>query len=165
MIEHQVIENLIKLMVEHDLVELDVADGDQSVTLRRANSQTQLYPMAAPPTAMSLAAPISQQETSDSPSNPATADKSVTDTGDDDKNNITINSPMVGTFYSRPNPDTEPFVSVGSKVSDSSVVCLVEAMKVFNEIKAECAGVIAEVLVKDGDPVEYGQPMFKVKPY
>jgi acetyl-CoA carboxylase biotin carboxyl carrier protein len=74
-----------------------------------------------------------------------------------------ITSPMVGTFYSSPNPDSDPFVSVGSSVSQDTVVCIVEAMKLFNEIEAEVSGEIVEVLVQNGELVEYGQPLFRVK--
>lgn len=75
-----------------------------------------------------------------------------------------ITSPMVGTFYSSPSPDTDNYVSVGSKVSNKTIVCIVEAMKLFNEIEAEIEGEIIEILVKDGQLVEYGQPLFLVKP-
>jgi len=74
-----------------------------------------------------------------------------------------ITSPMVGTFYSAPNPESDPFVSVGSSVSKDTVVCIVEAMKLFNEIEAEVSGEIVEVLVDNGELVEYGQPLFRVK--
>jgi len=76
----------------------------------------------------------------------------------------TIRSPMVGTFYAAATPDAEPFVSVGTRVEPDTVVCLVEAMKVFNEIKAELTGTIEKVLVDNGDAVEFGQPLFRVKP-
>ncbi len=75
-----------------------------------------------------------------------------------------ITSPMVGTFYQAPNPDSPAYVKVGDKVGDETIVCIVEAMKLFNEIEAEIKGEIVEVLVKDGQLVEYGQPLFLVKP-
>jgi acetyl-CoA carboxylase biotin carboxyl carrier protein len=75
-----------------------------------------------------------------------------------------ITSPMVGTFYHKPSPEAEPYVKVGSKVTNDSIVCIVEAMKLFNEIEAEVSGEIVEILVKDGQLVEYGQPLFLVKP-
>ena len=74
-----------------------------------------------------------------------------------------ITSPMVGTFYSKPSPDSKPYVEVGSKVSKGDVVCIVEAMKLMNEIESEFDGEIAEILVKDGEPVDYGKPLFRVK--
>lgn len=161
MIERQVIEDLIRLMVEHDLVELDIADGDQSVTLRRAGATPIISPtyLAGTPSAGAAAvapvhAPVSTV--------PATAPDGTASSAAPAETGTTINSPMVGTFYSKPNPDAEAFVTVGAKVSDASVVCLIEAMKVFNEIKAECRGTITEVLVGDGDAVEFGQPLFRV---
>lgn len=83
---------------------------------------------------------------------------------EEDANLHKITSPMVGTFYSSPNPDADPYVSVGSKVDKNTVVCIVEAMKLFNEIEAEVKGEIVEVLVENGQLVEYGQPLFLVKP-
>jgi acetyl-CoA carboxylase biotin carboxyl carrier protein len=77
---------------------------------------------------------------------------------------IEIKSPMVGTFYAAPSPDSEPFAKIGAAVVEDTTVCIVEAMKVMNEIKAECSGVIAEVCVKNAQPVEYGQVLFKVRP-
>jgi len=74
-----------------------------------------------------------------------------------------IKSPMVGTFYRSPSPDSKPFADVGTKITETSVVCIVEAMKIMNEIQAEAKGTIAEILVEDGDPVEYGQKLFKLK--
>lgn len=153
MIDRKTIEDLIKMMVEHEIVELDVADGDQGVTIRRAGA-------FAPPQA-TAAAPLAP-----APLQPQAA--AASGGGESGKHaggveGQVIKSPMVGTFYSRPNPDAEPFVSAGGKVSDSTVVCLIEAMKVFNEIKAECRGTIAEILVNDGDAVEYGQPLFRLK--
>jgi len=156
MIDRQVIEDLITLMVDHDLVELDVADGDQSVTLRRAGADAPVQFVPAP-TGATAPAPAVEAA-------PALSTAPVADAGAVESDGLmTIDSPMVGTYYSKPNPDAEPFISVGSKVSGSSVVCLVEAMKVFNEIKADCNGTIVEVLVTDGDAIEYGQPLFKVK--
>lgn len=78
-------------------------------------------------------------------------------------NGITIKAPMVGTFYSSPSPDSEIFVTVGKKVKKGDTVCIIEAMKLMNEIESDCDGIVAEVLVKDGDMVEYGQPLFVIQ--
>lgn len=75
---------------------------------------------------------------------------------------VSITSPMVGTFYSKPSPDSEPYVKVGTKVKKGDVVCIIEAMKLMNEIEAECDGEISKVLVNDGEPVEYGKPLFVI---
>jgi acetyl-CoA carboxylase biotin carboxyl carrier protein len=77
---------------------------------------------------------------------------------------IEIKSPMVGTFYAASSPDSDPYASVGAAVTEDSVVCIVEAMKVMNEVKAECSGTVVEVCVKNAQPVEYGQVLFRVEP-
>jgi len=153
MIDRKTIEDLIKMMVEHEIVELDVADGDQGVTIRRAG--------AFAPSPVTAAAPLAPAPLQPQAATSSAVGESAKRVGGAEGQ--VIKSPMVGTFYSRPNPDAEPFVSAGGKVSDSTVVCLIEAMKVFNEIKAECRGTIAEILVNDGDAVEYGQPLFRMK--
>jgi acetyl-CoA carboxylase biotin carboxyl carrier protein len=81
-----------------------------------------------------------------------------------DEGLVAIESPMVGTFYGSPSPDKPPFIAVGAQVNANTVVCLVEAMKIFNEIKAERSGTVAKVLVQSGQAVEFGQPLFMIKP-
>lgn len=150
MIDIRKLKELVRLMVENDLAELDLRDQQETVTIKRGGEgQPMVY--AQPPTA----AP---------PARAAASETADGDAGGDDSGLIAIESPMVGTFYSAPNPDTEAFVSVGKSVSADSVVCLVEAMKVFNEIKAECAGTVERVLVGNGDAVEFGQKLFLVRP-
>jgi len=159
MIKKDTIEEFIKLMVEHDLVELDVSDGEQSITLRRADPNGGHVSFVPVPPAMAASSNVNAV-----PSTAAGGSSvSAAGAGGADASGKTIDSPMVGTFYSKPNPDADPFVSVGSRVSENTVVCLIEAMKVFNEIKAECSGEIVEILVADGDPVEFGQPIFRLK--
>tara|TARA_R110002049_G_scaffold72490_1_gene186952 strand:- start:44822 stop:45292 length:471 start_codon:yes stop_codon:yes gene_type:complete len=137
------IREVIKLMEQHDLSEIDLQQGDEKIKLcRGAAAPAYLPPVAAAP------APTATAES------PAASDTAGT---------ITINSPMVGTFYARANPEAEPFVKVGSMINDDTVVCIVEAMKVFNEIPAECRGKIVEVLVQDQQPVDFGKPMFRVQ--
>jgi acetyl-CoA carboxylase biotin carboxyl carrier protein len=101
------------------------------------------------------------------PAAPALAGGGLTGDGGDSgarpKGIEEITSPMIGTFYRAPAPDADPFADVGKRVDDESVVCIIEAMKVMNEIKAECVGEIVEVLVENGEPVEFGQPLFLVK--
>ncbi|MEQ9095378.1 MAG: acetyl-CoA carboxylase biotin carboxyl carrier protein [Phycisphaerales bacterium] len=152
MIDIDRLRQLVDLMVEHDLTEVDVSDEDQSITIKRgAGGAFQVSPQP-----QAYAAPPSQPQASESaPSKPAApADDGL----------VAIESPMVGTFYSAPDPDSPEFVSSGASISPDSVVCLVEAMKVFNEIKAEMAGTIERVCVKNGDAVEFGQPLFMVRP-
>ena len=149
MIDIRKLKELVRLMVENDLTELDLRDQQENVAIKRrtGGEPVVVAPAAAPAAA---AAPASAAPAPEAPS--------------DDAGLIAIESPMVGTFYSAANPDSDPFVAVGKSVSSDSVVCLVEAMKVFNEIKAECSGTIERVLVNSGDSVEFGQKLFLVKP-
>jgi len=149
------IRQIIQLMEEHDLGEVDLKQGDEKIKLRRGG----LAPLAP----IAAASPPAAGHTT-----PSSAVDSGADSGADSETStagtITIDSPMVGTFYSRSSPEAEPFVKVGDTVSDETVVCIVEAMKVFSEIPAECSGKIVEILVKDQDPVDFGKPMFRVQP-
>jgi acetyl-CoA carboxylase biotin carboxyl carrier protein len=140
------IRELVQLMKEHDLREIDLKQDDQQIRLCRAQEEAAPRIIAqAPPV---VAAPAA-------PSAPAAAPA-------DSKNFAFIKSPMVGTFYSKPNPTAEPFVKVGDRVSPEKTVCIVEAMKTFNEIPAEVSGVIVAVLVEDGESVDFDKPLFKV---
>jgi acetyl-CoA carboxylase biotin carboxyl carrier protein len=143
------IRRLVQLMEEHGLTEVDLEQGEQRMRLRR-HSEVNTAP-AAPPAAVSApaaAAPAAQPA-------PATASA-------DAANIVAIKSPMVGTFYAAQNPESPAFVKVGDHVGKDTPVCIVEAMKVFNEIPAGTSGKIVAVLVENGEPVEYGQPLFKV---
>lgn len=156
MIDIRKLKELVRLMVSNELTELDLRDSEEQVTLRRASATQppQYIPPpqhAAPPPAV----------------NPAPASPSATTApapASDDSGLVRIESPMVGTFYTAPNPDSPPFVEVGTSISSESVVCIIEAMKIFNEIKAECSGTIEKVLVKNAAAVEFGQPLFLVRP-
>ncbi|MFI4914899.1 MAG: acetyl-CoA carboxylase biotin carboxyl carrier protein [Phycisphaerales bacterium JB060] len=154
MIDIDRLRQLVDLMVEHDLTEVDVSDEDQSITIKRgAGGAFQVSPQPQAHAAQTAAgAPAAQGQ--DAPPAKGSADDGL----------VPIESPMVGTFYSAPDPDSPEFASAGSSVTADSVVCLVEAMKVFNEIKAEVAGTIERVCVKNGDAVEFGQPLFMVRP-
>jgi acetyl-CoA carboxylase biotin carboxyl carrier protein len=145
------IRKLVELMNEHDLAEVDLRQADQRIRLRRGSDPAYAQlpapaPMAAAPSAAPPPASSGQATAADSQAAHIT--------------NIT--SPMVGTFFTASSPEAEPFVKVGDHVGPDSTVCIVEAMKVFNEIPAECSGQIVAVLVENGEPVEFGQPMFKV---
>ncbi|QDT49425.1 acetyl-CoA carboxylase biotin carboxyl carrier protein [Symmachiella dynata] len=140
---------LIELMEAHGLTEVDVQNGEQRWKLRRGPQDVmQMVPNAAAYAAAPPPAPAG-----------APAEAAAVDDG-----TIEITSPTVGTFFTSPTPDDPPFVKIGSKVSGDTIVCIVEAMKVFNQIPAEVSGTITEVLVKNGDPVEFGQPLFRVRP-
>jgi len=160
MIEANNLKQLVQLMVDNDLTELDLHDEKQQVTIKRA-SKTMAPVMHAAPmqyaAPMAMAAPAPTPTAGGAPAAPAAAPAS-------DAGLIAIESPMVGTFYSAANPDSPPFAAVGATITPATVVCLIEAMKVFNEIKAEKAGKIERVLVKNGEAVEFGQKLFLVRP-
>ena len=138
-------------MEEHSLTEVDLEQGEQGEQRIRLRRQGEVVQAASAPMAVP-AAPQPPTTTTSAPS-PAAEEKVVT-----------INSPMVGTFYTAANPDAAAYVKVGDHVGPDTTVCIVEAMKVFNEIPAETSGKIVASLVENGDPVEYGQPLFKVDP-
>lgn len=152
MVDYRKLRELVKLMVENDLSELELRDQQESVVLKRT--------MAAPP-AFATIAPTMVHHVAPPAAGAVAASE---DTQDDDSDLLPVKSPMVGTFYAAPDPNSPPYVSVGTAVGPDSVVCIVEAMKVFSEIKAECAGKIEKILVKSGEPVEFGQPLFLVRP-
>jgi acetyl-CoA carboxylase biotin carboxyl carrier protein len=142
------VRRLVELMKEHDLAEIDLRQGEQRVRLRRGAD-----PLIAAPSAYSVAAHSAPPTTaaSEKPADAATsADLAV------------IKSPMVGTFYLAASPESPPFVKVGDHVGPETTVCIIEAMKVFNEIPAEISGQVAAVLVENGAPVEFAQPLFKI---
>jgi acetyl-CoA carboxylase biotin carboxyl carrier protein len=156
------VEYLLKLMTDHDLAEVDLKEGDQRIRLRKGSAiQHAVYaaPPAYAPAPHAAPAPAAHAHAASNPAagaSPAAAPKG--------RNLIEIKSPMVGTFYSRPDPKKPEFVTVGSKVTPKTVVCTIEAMKLYNEVHAECSGTIAEVCVKSGDFVEFETVLFRVEP-
>lgn len=170
MIDIRKLKELVRLMVENDLSELDVKDQEEAVSLKRGsgggtvvNHQPVIYQGSGGP-APAGAAPPPRPIAATSAHAGADGSASATDAAGDTAGLVAIESPMVGTFYSAANPDSPPFVSVGSSLSPETVVCLIEAMKVFNEIKAEAAGTVERVLVNNGDAVEFGQKLFLIRP-
>ena len=154
MIDASTLKELVRLMVDNDLSELDLRDANEKVTIRRGpQGVVQTY---APAVQQQVAAPMPVA------AGPAAA--APADAANDDAGLVAIESPMVGTFYAAPNPDAGPFIKVGSSVTADGVVCMIEAMKVFNEIKSGKDGKVERILVKNGDAVEFGQKMFLVRP-
>jgi acetyl-CoA carboxylase biotin carboxyl carrier protein len=150
MIDQKRLKELIKLMVANDLTELDLQSKDERVTLKRgAAGESVQRVQALPAPAPAAEAPVVAAAAAES--------------ADGSADVAAIRSPMVGTFYAAPSPDAKPFVSAGDVVEPDSVVCIIEAMKVFNEIKAETAGVIDKVLVDNGHAVEFDEPLFQIK--
>jgi len=152
------IKAIIDLMKKNSITEFELEEKDSKLRLKRGlngvststqgddSAQMQTMPMMAAPmapaiTALPVAAPI------------------AANTGE-----IDIKSPMIGTFYRSPSPESASYVEVGTEINAESVVCIIEAMKVMNEIKAEVKGVVTQVLIENGKPVEFGQPLYKVRP-
>ncbi len=140
-------------MKDNDLVEVEIKHGDDKILLKRSQPQQTVVPMMPHGMVMAPAAGESA---------PACAGSGEAAAVDDGL--VVIESPMVGTFYAKPSPDSELFVDVDSHISEQSVICIIEAMKVMNEIKAETSGTVVELLATNGQAVEYGQPLFKVRP-
>lgn len=139
------IRSLIDLMIEHELGEIDLRNAEHRIRLRRGGAPV---PSIAPIAAPSVPAPAAP-----------TSDSSAEDEGQF----VYVNSPMVGTFYSKPNPEAPPYIKLGDYVDKDTTVCIVEAMKVMNEIQAEVSGRVVAVLVEDEEPVDVGKPLFKIE--
>jgi len=143
------IKELIEIMKENDLVEVVIEHGDDKLSLKRACAQTSMMPMPFMPAPQAGNTPAQG-----TPEGSVAADDGLID----------IPSPIVGTFYEAPTPDSTAYVEIGTHVSPDSVVCIIEAMKVMNEIKAEVSGTVVQILSSNGQAVEFGQPLFKLKP-
>lgn len=154
----ELLERLVKLMTANDLNTVDVRDGGKRVVLKRGAPASAVPGLVALPS-HSAASSSSTNLGSAPGAAPAGASLSAAD-----RDLVAIKSPMVGTFYASPSPDAAPFVSVGSEVDEETDVCIIEAMKVFNNIKAEARGSIERILVTSGQTVEFGQVLFLVKP-
>ena len=151
-------------MVENELTEIDLKDEKETVSLRREGSQAPVVQVSPTPSAPpAAAAPAMASAPAPAPTAPAAAPASEPSPADT-SNLEQITSPMVGTFYSAAKPESPAFAKVGDTVTADTTVCIVEAMKIFNEIKAEQSGVIEKVLVSNGDSVEFGQALFLVRP-
>ncbi len=152
--ETDYIEKLAKIIKEQDLTEISLEDGEQAITLRK-----DVIVSSSP--AVVTAAPAVSQVSASVPA--ASAPAPAVEAKEEKKSGTPITSPMVGTFYMAPSPDSAPFVTVGGSVKQGDVVCIIEAMKMMNEIKAEVAGKVVEICVEDGQPVEYGQVLMYVE--
>ena len=146
-LETEYIEKLAKILTDNGLTEISLEEGEQAITLRKDAI------MPAPVVTAPAAAPVAA-----APAAPASEP-----VADDSKKGTPIVSPMVGMFYKAPSPDAEPFVSVGSVIKPGDVVCIVEAMKMMNEIESEVTGKVVEICVEDGQPVEFGQVLMYVE--
>ncbi len=150
--ETDYIEKLAKIIADNGLTEISLEDGEQAITIRKDLPEV----IAAAPAAVA-AAPVAATAPAPAASAPQPAAKEPEAKG------RAITSPMVGTFYAASSPDAAPFVEVGSTVNAGDVVCIIEAMKLMNEIKSEQSGKVVQICVKNGDPIEYGQVLMYVE--
>jgi acetyl-CoA carboxylase biotin carboxyl carrier protein len=150
------IQQLIEIMKENGLVEIEIKHDDDKIVLKRA--QPQQIVGGIPMTSQESAVPTGPESIK------TTGQSSASLRVPSEEDLVEIKSPIVGTFYATPSPDSEPYVDIDSAVGPQTVVCIIEAMKVMNEIKAETSGTIVEILVTNGQAVEYGQVLFKVRP-
>ncbi len=147
------IENLIAMLRDSGINEIELAEGERSIRLRKDPTpvvQAMTQPTMAPVATAAAPAPTAEAPKAEA-AKPAETAKPA---------GKTLNAPMVGTFYSAPSPDADAFVSVGDKVKKGQTLCIIEAMKTMNQIEAEFDGTITEILIEDGTPVEYGEPLF-----
>ena len=153
--EVETIRDLVRLMSKHGLSELDLQDGEKKIRLKKEGLSAPVFA----PIMQQQPAPVLQQpaQAAATAATPAAAPAA-------NKNLIEIKSPTPGTFYSQEKPGSPTYVAVGAKVNPKTVVCQIEAMKLFNEIVAECTGTIVEILIENKQPVEYGQVLFRVDP-
>ncbi len=164
MFKVQEMRELIRLIDKSSISKFTYEKDDSKITIKKEASGV----VTEAPTAQTEAhaAPVVQKAEIPTPAPKVEAKEApaaATETTEDLEGVEEILSPMVGTFYRKPSPESDPYVEVGSKVSEDTIVCIVEAMKLFNEIEAELEGEVVEILVEDGDLVEYGQPLFRVK--
>ncbi|MET2983590.1 acetyl-CoA carboxylase biotin carboxyl carrier protein [Aureibaculum conchae] len=152
------IQNLIKFVAKSGANEVKLEMEDVKITIKTGAGKTETTIVQQAPAVPIQAAPAPAQAPA------VTTDKPAEPTKDDDSKYITIKSPIIGTFYRRPSPDKPIFVEVGSTINVGDTVCIIEAMKLFNEIESEVSGKIVKILVDDSSPVEFDQPLFLVDP-
>lgn len=159
----QKIKGLIEIMKRNELVEIEISHGEDRIFLKRSQAQPvvgggeAVVPIAGPRISPAPAGPNETQISA--PQVPPSVSETQLE-----EDLVEIKSPLVGTFYATPSPDSDPYVEVGTHVDAQAVVCIVEAMKVMNEIKTEISGTIAEILVVNGQAIEYGQVLFRIRP-
>lgn len=160
-INFQELRELLGAIAQTDITELILKNEDFELTVRKEKGLLKVAPAAISPQ-------ISEAAPTPAPSNPETITISPPETAPpptvDDKKWVDVTSPMVGTFYSAPAPDEDPFVTVGDRITKGDTVCIIEAMKLMNEIEGEVTGQIMEIAVQNGEPVEFGQVLMRVNP-
>ena len=158
------IKVIIDLMKKNAVSEFELEEGDFKIKLKRESGKGRRGDKAAAETPVMVQVPMAAPIPALVPAAVPAAEPAAAPVPEPASAGLEVKSPMIGTFYRRPSPDAEAFAEVGAVVEPDTVVCIIEAMKVMNEIKAEVKGAIAEVLVEDGKPVEYGQALFRIEP-
>jgi acetyl-CoA carboxylase biotin carboxyl carrier protein len=160
MMNQKEIKELVEFLIEKDVTEFELERGDVKLRVKRGQQvQVVSAPAAVPVAAAPLAAPLIPA----SAPSPAAAPAAPAAPKAEEEGLHTVKSPIVGTFYEAPSPGSPAFVKVGDRVNAGQVLCIVEAMKLMNEIESDVAGEIVKVLVNNGQPVEYGQPLFSIR--
>ena len=157
------IQELIRLVNDSNIGEVSLEQKDFKITIKQKEERLTQVVTSAPPAAIQMLPQQLPQQAISSTQSP-TQDSQTPAAEQLSSNTITIKSPMIGTFYRRPSPDKPNFVEVGGQITAGEVVCIIEAMKLFNEIESEVSGKVIKILVEDSSPVEYDQPLFVVEP-
>lgn len=150
-------------MQRSDLTEFAVEEEGFKIKIARASSSAAPVVVATPTVATAVPFPVPAPAAAPAPAPAPAPAAPAPAAGGDEAGIVYVKSPMVGTFYKAASPESKPFAEVGTKISETSVVCIIEAMKIMNEIQAEVKGTVVEILVENGSPVEYGQKIYKVK--
>jgi len=159
------LKELIDFLIEKDISEFELERGDVKVRIKRgAEAAAPLITHAVPMATMPMTAPLAQAGNVTSTSAPPPASGKPTQMAAAEEELHTVKSPIVGTFYEAPGPGALPFVKPGDQVAAGQVLCIIEAMKLMNEIESDASGEVVKVLVNNGQPVEYGQPLFAIRP-
>ena len=151
------VKKLIEMLEESQLNEIEIKEGEESVKLVKAITVPVQEQIVTSNIAATAPQPVAMNEVTSVESDTKESTDAETISGK------TIDSPMVGTFYAAPNPGAKDFVSVGDKISEGDVLCIIEAMKMMNEVKADSSGIIKQVLIENAEPVEFGQPLFVIE--
>ena len=157
----KLIKNILDLIADSDVNEVSLEEGDFKIKVKKQGTPEQVtyntHPVGQAPAQPSAPQPAAPQ------AQPSASENAESAAKDDQPDGETVTSPIVGTFYEAPDPDSEPFIKVGDSVSKGQTLCIVEAMKIMNEIEAEFSGTVQKILVDDAQPVEYDQPLFIIK--
>ena len=151
------IQDLIKFVAKQKVTEVEIEKKDFKITIKSEKEEIHVAHVAPAPVQVAAQAPVAPVPAPAAPAETAPAKE-------DTSNYITVKSPMIGTFYRSANPESDAFVNVGDSIKPGDVLCIVEAMKLFNEIESEVSGKIVKVLVDDASPIEFDQPLFLVEP-